>query len=323
LTWVFVAARRDHFPAADIRGYNNDVGRPIGYYMNFQFTSTGAHLAQAEGPWKMEMNYKMVNSISKRPLELSVVNAGNIREFVMELSANALMMWDFDSYQTDVFLEEFSDEYFGSSTTCVAKVYRDFYNSYWTQKKPDIPDFDRQYLFQDERYARAHEQLLPAIPKGRNLNPLSDHGMDVNGNYFRIVPEDNGASNQIQAILNGVANSITKLTTVVAEGDACLAVLSVQGRAFFNDHVLVQTRFMLDLNRVFNSTASAMNVMPDRAQALAQLKDAQHFAAAMQNDLHEAEHGRFTGWYSGDKLFGVTHLRDLINTTIQALEAGY
>jgi len=240
----------------------------------------------------------------------------------MELSANARMMWDFDGYQTDEFLQEFCSEYFGNISQCAPKVYRDFYNSFWTQKKPDIPGFDRQYLFQDMRYARAHEQLLPEIPKGRNLNPLSDHGMDVNGNYFRIVPEDNGASNQIQAILNGVANSITKLTTVVAEADACLAAIP-KGRAFFNDHVRVQAQFMLDLNRIFNSTASAMNVMPDRSHAVILLKDAQRFATAIHDDLHEAEHDRFTEWYNGDKLFGVAHLRDLINTTIQALEASY
>lgn len=73
--------------------------------MNFQFTSTGAHLAAAEGPWKMEFNFRYVNS--RRSLALSVVNAGNLREFVMELSANASMMWDMVTYDTDEFLYDF------------------------------------------------------------------------------------------------------------------------------------------------------------------------------------------------------------------------
>uniref|UniRef100_UPI0033429465 glycosyl hydrolase 115 family protein n=1 Tax=Parapedobacter pyrenivorans TaxID=1305674 RepID=UPI0033429465 len=52
----FVAARRDHFPAPDIMGYSFS-GEPTGYYLNFQFTSSGSHLAQAEGPRKMEQNF--------------------------------------------------------------------------------------------------------------------------------------------------------------------------------------------------------------------------------------------------------------------------
>lgn len=53
----------------------------------------------------MEFNFRYVNS--RRSLALSVVNAGNLREFVMELSANASMMWDMVTYDTDEFLYDF------------------------------------------------------------------------------------------------------------------------------------------------------------------------------------------------------------------------
>ena len=73
--------------------------RNLGYYFNYQFTSTGSHLAAAEGPWKMEQNLRYVAAKSDKPLVFSVVNAGNIREYVMELSANAAMLWDFKAYR--------------------------------------------------------------------------------------------------------------------------------------------------------------------------------------------------------------------------------
>src|SRR5690606_14594369 len=57
----YVATRRDHYPNEDMVNFNLP-GVNIGYYLNLQFTSTGAHLAQAEGPWKMEFNYRFVNS---------------------------------------------------------------------------------------------------------------------------------------------------------------------------------------------------------------------------------------------------------------------
>ena len=43
-------------------------GVKLGYYMNFGFASTGAHVAPAESPWKMEFNYRYVNN--KAPLYL-------------------------------------------------------------------------------------------------------------------------------------------------------------------------------------------------------------------------------------------------------------
>ena len=42
LIWTFVAARRDHYPAPDAQKAVPPPNQPLGYYMNFQFTSTGA-----------------------------------------------------------------------------------------------------------------------------------------------------------------------------------------------------------------------------------------------------------------------------------------
>jgi hypothetical protein len=320
LIWTFVAARRDHFPAADVRGYRNDENRPIGYYLNFQFTSSGAHLAQAEGPWKMEKNFRMVNEISRRPLEFSVVNAGNIREFLLELSANARMMWDFDGYRSDTFLEEFCRAYFGGEKAPdIAALYRRFYDSYWTPKKPDLSGFDRQYIFQDQRYARTIEQLLPQLTKARNLDPLNERTRDAVGRYFRIVPEDSGAKTQIDAILNGTAASIERLTGVVDDADRQLPSIPEPGRVFFNDNLRVQAYFLLHLNHVLRSVAQAMEVLPDKGRAIDSLRAARQSAAAMQGALREAEHDRFTGWYDGDRVFGLDRMKTRIERAISEL----
>jgi hypothetical protein len=313
LIWVFVAARRDHFPAADVRGFHNEERRPVGYYLNFQFTSSGAHLAQAEGPWKMEQNYRMVNAISGPPLEFSVVNAGNVREFLLELSANARMMWDFEGYRTDEFLRQFCAQYFGASNAeRTAALYRDFYNSYWTQKKPDLPGFDREYIFQDMRYARAMEQILAALAKERNLNPLNETKMDKNGGYFRVVPADSGASSQIEAILKGTTEAISKLDGIAARA-------TPPDNVFLNDHLRTQVRFMLGLNRALRATAQAMEVLPDRRQAVECLQEAEQQLTALREILHEAEHDEFTGWYDGEHLFGLDKLRASVRKTIQQL----
>ena len=96
MLWTFVAGRRDHYP------------------------------------WKMEANYRYVNT--RGPLTFSVVNAGNLREFVMEMSANARMMWDMKAYNTDSFLIDFCTQYFGKEHAAeAAKLYHDYYYAYWQQ----------------------------------------------------------------------------------------------------------------------------------------------------------------------------------------------
>ncbi len=170
LIWNFVAARRDHFPAEDLRNLKSAPKRPIGYYLNFQFTSTGSHLAPAEGPWKMAANYRIVDAAGTEPLAFSVVNAGNIREHLVELSANAAMMWRFKEFDADAFLQSFCARYYGADRAAdLARLYRDYYQAYWTQKRPDIPGFDRQYIFQDMRDAgrsKCSSRAWPRTPIG-------------------------------------------------------------------------------------------------------------------------------------------------------------
>jgi len=320
LIWNFVAARRDHFPAADVRNVKLPKGQPFGYYMNFQFTSSGSHLAQGEGPWKMERNFRTVGAIGPRPLEFSVVNAGNIREFVLELSANAEMMWEWDKFDADRFLRAFCRRYFGEKQAGrAAALYRDFYNSYWTQKKADVPGFERQYIFQDQRYARAIELILAQIPKGRSLDPLTDRAMDTGGRYFRIVPADNGADNQVEAILRGTDASMAKLRRVVAGCDALGEEIPPPGRAFFNDNLRMQAAFMHELNGVLQSLARALAELPDRAAAARHVAAAGDRADAMARVLKDAEHGRFQGWYDGERLFGVRRIKERIQAVLDPL----
>jgi len=317
LIWNFVAARRDHFPAPDLRNMDVPPDRPIGYYMNFQFTSSGSHLAQGEGPWKMERNFRYVDGKSTRPLEFSVVNAGNIREFVMTMSANAAMMWDFQEYDTDTFLTEFCTKYFEPEhASDIAALYRDFFNSYWQQKQPDLDGFERQYIFQDMRYARAIEQITGHFSRGYAPNPLRDRAAftPIAGEYFRIVPEDTGTKNQLEAIVKGTDASIAKLKQVVARGDQLFDALPPSRRVFFNDNLLVHARFMLHLNETLNAVARAFMTLETGAdkKTVEILDMAANSLDATRHALDQAEHGRFTGWYDSDTKFKMNGLEERI-----------
>src|SRR5690606_32010983 len=106
-------------------------------------------------------------------------------------------------------------------------------------KKGDIPGFERQYLFQDMRYARAAETLLRDIEKGTyRMNPFDNHPMDDPDKgsigYFRIVSSD-AADEQLNAALEGTAASIRRLEKVTATADSIYDKLE-NGKIFFDDN---------------------------------------------------------------------------------------
>lgn len=118
----------------------------------------------------------------------SRVSAGAFRQCAHDV--------DFEEYRTGAFLRDFCAQYFGPAN---AETHRRSLSRLLQQ------GFDRQYVFQDMRYARALEQILPAL------------------------------------------------------------------------------------------------------------------LASLRGILHEAEHDRFTGWYDGDRLFGLDKLKQRIETAIREL----
>ena len=318
LMWNFVAARRDHFPPEDLRTLQAPPDRLIAYYLNFQFTSTGSHLAPAEGPWKMAANYRIADGTGARPLAFTVVNAGNNREHLAELSANAAMMWRFKEFDADTFLREFCARYYGADRAAdLARLYRDYYQAYWTQKRPDIPGFDRQYIFQDMRYARAAEMLLKDMAANVNRpNPLDGHPLDDPSKgsvgYFRVELQP-GDANQIEALLRGTAESGEKFAAVVARASAFLSATGA-GRLLFNDNLLVRAKIMAALNTLLHETTLAYQAHGLRTERKQHLAAAIAAADAVKAALDETRHGPFGEWYDSDRNFGLKPLRNALKT---------
>lgn len=312
----FVAARRDHFPGRDLLEYPFD-GEKTGYYMNLQFNSSGSHLAQAEGPWKIERNFRTVDRVSGGNLVFSVMNAGNVREHLMGLSANAAMMWDLEDFDADAFLRDFCAAYFGTELRReIADLYRDYFESYWRQRDGDLEGFERQYIFHDLRYARAAEMLLGDMENGAyRPNLLRTHRLNDpdkgSPGYFRVEPRDNGTANQIEAMVKGTSESIRKLEAVVAETDRIRPRLR-KGRSFFDDNLRGQAYFMLRINRMLRSLTRAYMERSDPAARAELLRRSLGHLDAAQEWLDRASQGRFEDWYGPERIFGLDRIRERI-----------
>ncbi len=316
--WTYVAARRDHYPNKDIQQLDKEKNISLGYYFNYQFTSTGSHLAAGEGPWKMEQNFRYVAGKSSRPIAFSVVNAGNIREFVFELSANAAMMWNFDSYNSDNFLKAFCAMYYGkkSSIKTVA-LYKGYYNAFWQQRKPDLAGFDRQYIFQDLRYKRAMLDICSQFDKPYTPNPLKDIGAEqLAGRTYRIVPADNGTTSDIEAMIKGTTKSANAFLDVARQADALYPNIDSNGRFLFNDNLRQPSYYLYYLNESLLHLCKAYQQKEDVVsknkllnQSLIDLKNA-------EESLKRTQHGNFAQWYAGDQIFGFQSLYKLLDSLI-------
>jgi hypothetical protein len=298
MIYTFVAGRRDHYPYDDIVGFDAGQNVKLGYYMNFGFASTGAHIAPAEGPWKMEFNYRYVNS--KAPLYFSVVNVGNFREFVLELAANAKMLWNYDSYTTDQFMVDYCLQYFGEKHALeIANLYKEFYHAYWIPKKSEFDGLERQFVFQDLRYARAFDHTYERFFEPEiDMNPLRRIGYEsVPGRTYRIDLEYNNAENQVDAILNGMQKTIPKFEAVASKCSGMMLKLDDDRQVFFNDNLRIYSYYMTHLSKTLYHYMNAYKHQNDRDIFLRNLDLAYSEAVRAQNYLFEGEHGVFSTWY--------------------------
>jgi hypothetical protein len=317
MIYTFVAGRSDHYPYDDIVSFEAGKDVKLGYYMNFGFASTGAHVAPAESPWKMEFNYRYVNS--KAPLFFSVVNVGNFREFVLELAANAKMLWDFDSYSTDRFMEDYCMQYFGAQHAReIAGLYRDFYDAYWMPKQSEFEGLERQFVFQDLRYARAFAHTYERFFEPEiDMNPLHKIGYEsIPGRTFRIDTAYNNAGNQVDAILNGMMITIPRFESVAARCSEMMLQLDDRDQVFFNDNLRVYSYYMTHLSKTLYHYMYAYKHQDDKAVFTRNLDLAYREAVRAQEYLFEAEHGVFSRWYRDaedmERTFQINELQENI-----------
>ncbi len=301
IIWTYCSGRRDHYPYDDIVNFDTSKPVKLGYYMNFQFTSTGAHVAPAEGPWKMEFNYRFVNS--KSPLYFSVINAGNIREFVLEISANAKMLWDFDNYNSDQFVLDYSRQYYSEKNAReIAQLYKDYFNSFWCQKNSVLKGMDRQFIFQDLRYARVFDQIIEkffSTDNSINLSPLREIGYEhIPGRSFRIDLKDNDSENQVDAMLKGMQITIAKFEAVSDRCTETMLILDQDKQTFFDDNLRLYSYYMTHLSKLLYFFLTAYKNQSDRDILIRNLGLSALEIEHAQQYLLEGQHGLFLNWYT-------------------------
>lgn len=324
LIWNFSAQQRDHYPFTDVMNYvsANYPANPVGYYMSMNFYNTGSHLTAGEGPWKVEDNFRVASTqAGAGNLHFGVMNAGNVREFVLELATGGDLLWNLPTYDADVSVNNFCNRYFGAQGPQVADLLRQYYQSYWPQAASDFAGgFSRQYIFQDLRYARASEDLLSYLESRLyNANPFASNPLVNRGpSFYHITPSASGATTELGALLFGTSDSLSYLGPIVSSCDALYPSIPASGQPLFNDAIRQQAKFMYQANAMLNALAQAVNSIPNGdAAVLPHLYDAEAAVANLQLNLTQRTQGSVFGtWYSHEAKFGITAIQNRIKNAI-------
>jgi hypothetical protein len=163
---------------------------------------------------------------------------------------------------------------------------------------------DRQYVFQDQRYARAIRYITGTF-FNYNPNPLPDKfGFErVPGRVFRVVPADNNADNQVDAMINGLNTTIPKFSDVAIRSEKMLQVISEDRRLFFNDNISAYCSYMEHLSKSLRFFVYAYKNQADKPTLVRNLNAAIREIETAREKLFATQHGVFKTWYAEDRLF--------------------
>ena len=329
--WQLSNDTRDHYPANSRAELPIPADQRYGYYFNIQFFTTGCHMADGEGPWKMEANYRRMGISPDGSLAFGMVNVGNVREFLLTISAAGSLFWNPSSYRTDGFLDAFCRRYFGAQHgASVAGIYRDYFAAYWQQRKGDLSDIPRQYIFSDLRMDRVGRGMLARMAKFQYYPDFIGGGTD----QYKIIPADSSAASEIEAVRLGMEASAAAFAGVAGRCDDLLPLLPDQAKTLFNDSLRQRARFMTAASRWLLATSTAYRAMagpnppakpgvlktPERAQPIPYLRQAAAAVDAMQAILAELDHGIFAGWHADHTAFKAIRQRSQIETAISVLD---
>ena len=227
------------------------------------------------------------------------------------------MLWHFQRYDSDEYVRSFCSTYYGEEhAECISKLYKEFFNAYWRQKKNDLDGYERQYIFHDLRYQQAISQLSTKFFDPIDLNPLEDYSWEQKPNRtFRIVPEDNNAENQLEALIRGTEESYHNFSNVARAADSVIQLLGPESRIFFNDNLRCTACFMMFLNESLKYYCKAyMNRSEYKREEY--LRNSLNAAMNARESIFESAHDQFGTWYSEERIFDIDDLVSRIDKTL-------
>ena len=260
-----------------------------GIYYHLQYHDMGPHIVPQTGLKKLYYNLKKAKD--KGDDRYFILNVSNVREFEFEMKAYAEMLWDFQNFSTDGYVENYAQTY-GEEREQAKAVVETFFKN--------LPSLDTQFL----RYVHAqyfnynYGEISPGI---KNFI-LKDELVMVKGSemvwHFR---------NELPSELYGKMHAeLTKVLPVYEQLCADLERWSMGLEQRLQRHVQCKwwlyAKTLVHFYRWFIGVYEA-KLAYDENDANAMMKKLNEACESLEEYLSFrkcAEYGPFENWYRGD-----------------------
>ena len=293
-----------------------DPARGYGVYHHVAFWGDGPHLVQGTALEKLAFNYK--NAVERGDTAYSILNVCNMREFALGIEAVARMNWDasasspmlhapageprrFDApaggqegstFDLNQFRRNWFERQFGTAAVPALEVlYQKFYGAYIAL---DNTRFPGEMLLLDG-IARIIGLMLV------NYTPETFNKPDFVNNRFYT---------QFQTVEQLLAYFIPAFSSGLEQWQAAYdaawraySLVTPERQSFLVDHFIVQIEIMLGLyGWGYNLCLATRARLAGDAQGWqTHVKKAVFALEKLLVDRTKAEHGKWQGWYRGDK----------------------
>lgn len=287
-----------------------DPQRQYGVYYHHQLWGSGPHLAQAIPPSKTHEMFKKV--VEHQSNDYLIMNVSNIREFVLGIEASTAMLWDFEAFTVDGFLQDWCARRFPEAPDEAREVYQQFFDAYQLSGEKQLPVF------------------LDGLQRGKGMGILNQldrtlkktkqkegewAGIDRKGDPFHkslsdMHPEAKGDLNSQLAQLQQQLDALEKVRTMAKDVEG---KLTGQSQAFFTANLVAQANILYGIGnwlRACLQAQIALTEAQDMQQAHKHLQAALAALEPVETGKALAATGKWKDWYRGDKKMNLDEVRE-------------
>ncbi len=114
-----------------------DQSYTYGVYYHHQLWNSGPHLTQGVPPHQTYSVFK--DAVEKGSTEYAILNVSNIRQFLMGLASSGRMLYNFQDYSPDPFVENWVAERFDSHHPEIVNLYKDYFAGFVLHDSQQVP----------------------------------------------------------------------------------------------------------------------------------------------------------------------------------------
>ena len=301
----------------DFHKTKREPGINYGIYYHHGLIGSGPHLAQAVPPSKTHEIFSLAKELHSD--YYAILNAGNVREFVLGIEASRDIMENTAGFNPDEWLGKWCQKNFGESGQLAFDAYTTYFSS---------------FVIDD---VHATPLLLDGLAKGRSINNLNAIKIGLNNEDPKVETPLNslqkdafrkslekaypGGQMTPEQWLAKASIQDSVLSESMKEAELVLQKLSGQQKQLFENNLVAQIKFMQCLTGCAVETTAAVISMheKDSGSAKTYLQKGLDKFNLYEEAVHLGSRGKWENWYRGETKINVKRLRNDIQITLNQL----